>query len=233
MSEETVSNNIERLRERVALACAGSGRQPGAVDIIAVSKTFGTDRIREAYDAGMRLFGENRVQEARDKSPGMPEGISLHLIGHLQSNKAKYVPGLFDTVQSVDSLGLAAELDKACAKKGALLKVLIQVKSGDEASKSGVKAKELEPLVQGLAGMTNIKLSGLMTIAPLDAEGEKAAPYFRKLYSLFESLRTGWPDNMKYLSMGMSGDFEYAIREGANMIRVGSLVFGGRSQKAV
>ena len=262
--KSVIAENLERIRERVARAAGRAGRRVEDVTIVAVSKTFPFEAIRTAYDAGLRHFGENRVQEWESKRERVADlEATWHLIGHLQSNKARRAAGLFDRVDSVDSLGLAQKLDAAVAEgvgteaarlisseksqrnalrvatgqagatksgaaNGERLRVLIEVSLGGESTKSGVAEADLAMLAEGVAGLANLELLGLMTIPPFLDDPERVRPYFRKLRELRDGLvrRVGRP--LPVLSMGMSHDFEIAVEEGATEIRVGTGIFGER-----
>ena len=226
-----LEDNIARVRERIAAACARSGRRPEEVKLIAVSKTVPPERIRQACEAGLREFGENRVQEADAKRLAVSDlNVTWHLIGHLQSNKVKPARELFHWVHSVDSNRLAAKLDHAAVCSGERLSVLIQVNVGEEATKSGVQEGETLQLAEQVSRLPTLELRGLMTIPPFFEDPEKVRPYFRRLRELAEKIASAnWPNvSMAELSMGMSHDFEVAIEEGATMVRVGTAIFGPR-----
>jgi pyridoxal phosphate enzyme (YggS family) len=226
----SIASNLESLRERVARAAQRAGRKAEDVSIVAVTKTHSAPSIVAAYDAGLRHFGENRVQEFERKVTAVarPDAV-WHLIGHLQSNKARRAAHLFDRVDSVDSMGLAQKLDAAAAAEGKKLGVLIEVHLGDEATKTGADEPSLPGLAEGVASLKNLRLLGLMTIPPFLDPPEKARPYFRKLASLRDDLATRLRLPLPTLSMGMSHDFEIAIEEGATEIRPGTALFGARA----
>ena len=212
-----------------------AGRRPEDIRLVAVTKTVGIDEIKQALDAGLRIFGENRVQEAKEKISNLKlqtlnSNAEWHLIGHLQSNKAKYAVELFDLIHSLDSEELAADLDREAAKKGKVQRVLIQVKLSQEGTKSGTAEKALPRLVEKTAGLGNLKLEGLMTIPPFFDDPERARSYFMRLRELQDDLRREGFD-LPELSMGMSGDFEVAIEEGATLMRIGTAIFGERRLK--
>lgn len=224
-----IRENIERVHECIAVACARAGRQEGDVRLIAVSKTFPAESIRAAYEAGLRDFGENRVQEAEAKQPALQDlDITWHLIGHLQSNKAARACELFEWVHSVDASHLAQKLDRAAAAAGKRLPILLEINVGGEESKSGVADSVALDLAVAIKELPNLDLRGLMAIPPLFDDPEQARPYFRHLRDLAEKLRGAGAADMTELSMGMSHDFEIAIEEGATMIRVGTAIFGER-----
>jgi pyridoxal phosphate enzyme (YggS family) len=226
-----IRENIERVRERIAMASLRAGRHPDDVKLIAISKTFPSERIREAYEAGQRDFGENRVQEAAAKRPALADlTITWHLVGHLQTNKAKSARDLFHWIHSVDSFRVAEKLDKA-ASRGERLPVLVEVNLGDEPSKSGVREGDVFPLVQQASRLSTVEIHGLMVIPPFFDDPEQSRPYFHRLRELASKIdAAGLPGvSMRELSMGMSHDFEVAIEEGATMVRVGTAIFGQRT----
>lgn len=228
-----IAENLARIRERVARAAGRAGRRVEDVTIVAVSKTFPFEAIRAAYEAGLRHFGENRVQEWESKQERVADlEATWHLIGHLQSNKARRAAGLFDRVDSVDSLGLAQKLDAAVGEGGAAsgkcLRVLIEVRLGEEVTKSGVAEASLPMLAESIGGLANLELLGLMTIPPFLDDPERVRPYFSKLRELREDLVRRVGRALPVLSMGMSHDFEVAVEEGATEIRVGTALFGER-----
>jgi pyridoxal phosphate enzyme (YggS family) len=227
----SIADNIMTVKDRIALAAKRAGRDPASVRLVVVTKTIDQERIKEAVEAGATIFGENRVQEAKGKIEKLGAVASWHLIGHLQVNKAKYAVKLFDVIHSVDSLELAAEIDKQAAKIGKKQNVLVEVNIAGEASKAGMAVKNAPTLVREIAKHNNIAIQGLMTIPPFSENPEDSRPYFCVLRELAESLAGGDIPNadMKELSMGMSGDFEVAIEEGATMVRVGTLIFGERA----
>ncbi len=223
-----IRENIEHVRERMARAATRVGRRPEGVKLVAVSKTFPPERIREAYEAGLRDFGENRVQEAQAKRPALADlDCTWHLVGHLQTNKAKPARELFRWLHSLDSARLADKLDQSagvCAR----LAVLIEVNLGGEASKSGAAEQEVAALAEHVRSLHNLELKGLMTIPPFFEDPEKVRPFFRRLRELSERLRAAGFRELAELSMGMSHDFEVAIEEGATIVRVGTALFGER-----
>jgi len=226
----SIAGNLKTIMDRIASIAKSSGRDIPSVKLVVVTKTVGVDRIREAVDAGALIFGENRVQEAKEKIEKLGPIASWHLIGHLQTNKAKYAVKLFYLIHSVDSLELAKEIDKQAAKIGRVQDVLIEVSISGEASKAGVASENAAALIKDAAKLKNISIKGLMTIPPFSDSPEDSRPYFKKLRELSESVaRENIPGvSMKELSMGMSGDFEVAIEEGATMVRVGTAIFGKR-----
>jgi PLP dependent protein len=223
--------NLQRVRERIALAAERAGRRADEITLIAVSKTFPADAIRAAYDAGLRSFGENRVQEFEAKEPKLADltDATWHLIGHLQSNKVRRAAHLFHHVDSIDSLALAQKLDAAAAAELRPLAVLIEVHLGGEESKSGVAEGDLGALAEGIEKLPHLELRGLMTIPPYCDDPEAARPYFQKLRELRAGVSQRLGRALPALSMGMSHDFEVAIEEGASEIRIGTALFGPRS----
>jgi pyridoxal phosphate enzyme (YggS family) len=228
-----IASNLAEIRERIARSAARAGRAPEDITLVAVSKTFPPEAIRSAFELGLRQFGENRVQEWESKRAAVADlDATWHLIGHLQSNKARRATNLFDRVDSVDRVALAQKLDVAAASEAKRLKILIEVHLGGEETKSGVPEADLPALAEIIAQLQNLELRGLMTIPPYFEEPEQVRPYFQKLRTLRDqvSAQIGRPLNV--LSMGMSHDFEIAIEEGATEIRVGTALFGERSKKA-
>lgn len=229
-----ISDNIARIHERISQATARAGRSPGSVTLMAVSKVVEPERIRQAYQAGIRVFGENRVQEYADKAPALADlkDSEWHLIGHLQTNKAKKAVELFHAVDSVDSLRLAEKLNQAAEQGGKALPVLIEINAGGEESKSGLApdSPELEELLQDIQKLQGLQVNGLMTIPPYTENPQDGRPYFRKLRELRDAIanRRLPRIQMDVLSMGMSHDFEVAIEEGSTCVRVGTAIFGER-----
>ena len=226
-----LTDNLNEVRARVAAACLRSGRDPREVTLIAVSKTKPVPMLEEVYAQGVRDFGENRPQEMRDKAAELPADIRWHMIGRLQTNKVKYVVPRAVLIHSVDSLHLAEAIDKEAAKAGVTANILIEVNIAGEASKGGIAPEETEGFARELAALPNLKVNGLMTIAPIVENGEENRAYFRQMRELLVDIRDKNIDNifMRSLSMGMTGDFETAIEEGATLVRVGTGIFGGRS----
>ncbi len=226
-----IRENIARIEERICAACDRSGRRRDDVRLIAVSKTHPADAIRAAFEAGLRDFGESRVQEAKSKILQLADlPITWHLIGHLQSNKARPARELFHWIHTVDSLRLAEKLSPSPSPGGEELPVLIEVNLGEEASKEGIRSTELAALAQQIAQMEGLSLRGLMVIPPFLDNPEDVRPYFRRLRALAsDTERRSLPNvSMRELSMGMSHDFEVAIEEGSTMVRVGTAIFGSR-----
>jgi len=230
----SVAANIASIRERITTATRRAGRSPGEVTLMAVSKTQPPDRIREAYKAGQRLFGENRVQEFAAKAAALQDlqDAEWHMIGHLQTNKAAGTAGLFHAVDSVDSLKLAEKLDAAARKLGRKLDVLIEINVGGEAAKGGVEpdSPALDQLLLASPRLEALAFRGLMTVPPFTNDPEGARPYFRKLRELRDAIaaRKLPAVALSCLSMGMSHDFEVAVEEGSTCVRVGTAIFGER-----
>ena len=227
-----ILENLRRVRQRIDRAALSCGRQPEEVKIIAVSKTFPVRAVESAAAAGLLTFGENRVQEAAEKIPQVASSQTLewHLIGHLQSNKARKAAALFDWVHSVDSVKLMSRLDEGACEAGKVLSVLLQVDLAGEVTKSGAGVEELRLMLAAAASMRHLSVRGLMIIPPYLPNPEQVRPYFRQLRDLRDRLAAeGLPGvDLTELSMGMSHDFEVAIMEGATMIRVGTAIFGTR-----
>ncbi|HEY1526526.1 MAG TPA: YggS family pyridoxal phosphate-dependent enzyme [Candidatus Angelobacter sp.] len=231
-----IADNIAVVRERIARAAARVRRNPDSITLMAVSKTVEPERIKQAYASGLRVFGENRVQEFEGKSHGLSElkDAEWHLIGHLQSNKAKKAAELFRAIDSVDSLRLAEKLNQAAAEARKRLDVLIEIKVSDEESKAGMPldSPELESLLRAAPQLDSLQIRGLMTVPPFTDDPEGVRPYFRLLRDLRDkiSARKLSGVELDVLSMGMSHDFEVAIEEGSTCVRVGTAIFGARSK---
>lgn len=220
----------QAVEERVELACKRVGRSTEEVTIIGVSKTVEADVINASIEIGVKDLGENRVQEVLRKYDAVSPGVQWHLIGHLQSNKVKYIIPLVTMIHSVDSLKLAKEINKEAKKCDKIMKVLVQVDMAKEDSKFGVAADDVKPLLESMAELENIQIQGLMFIAPFLEDAEGVRPYFKEMKLLFESLKVmNHPRiEMKHLSMGMTNDFEVAVEEGATLLRVGTGIYGKR-----
>lgn len=224
-----IAENLLRVRERIARSAARAGRRDDEVTLVAVSKTFPAEAIRAAHEAGVRHFGENRVQEweaKREKIVGLA-GI-WHFIGHLQGNKARRAAHLFDRIDSIDYAGLARKLDSAADAEGKRLPVLIEVHLGSEETKSGVGEEEVSALADSVRALMHLELRGLMAVPPYCEAPEAARPYFQRLRELRDEVSRQIGSPLPVLSMGMSHDFEVAIEEGATEVRVGSALFGKR-----
>ncbi|MDD2467574.1 MAG: YggS family pyridoxal phosphate-dependent enzyme [Desulfobulbus sp.] len=226
-----IRDNLTQIRTNIIAAAHKSGREAETIKLVAVSKFVAADRIQEALDCGQTLFGENYLQEAADKIPSMGQTAQWHFIGHLQSNKAKQAVALFDMVETVDRLKIAKALDAQAKLLSKTLSILIQVNIGRESQKSGILPEGTAQLLQAIREETNLQVRGLMAMPPFFDAPEKSRPYFRKLRILSNQLaqRQLFTDNTRVeLSMGMSGDYEVAIEEGATIIRVGTALFGNR-----
>lgn len=221
---------LEVLR-RIEDSATKVGKSAGDIELVAITKTVPVDRLLEAWSLGLKVFGENRVQEASKKKPMLPEDISWHLVGHLQTNKVKQAVEIFDLIHSVDSIRLAKEISRRAGQNGKIQDVLIQVNTSGEASKFGVEPKDAVLFAREVSIFSNICVKGLMTIGPLKAETKETRKCFRLLKELYDELREEETENlqMRYLSMGMTDDFEIAIEEGSNMVRIGSGIFGART----
>ena len=213
------------MHERVARACERAGRKPDDVLLIAVSKTVETERIRLAVTAGVQALGENRVQEAKDKVATLGRPVPWHLIGSLQTNKARDAVELFDWIHSVDREELARELDRRAHQRERRVKVLVQVNVGEEPQKGGIHPAELKGLLEAMTAFPNLDVRGLMCIPPAAETAEASRPWFKRLRDLRDAA------GLEHCSMGMSGDFEIAIEEGATMVRVGTAIFGPRAPR--
>ena len=235
-SAPTLRARLEDVQRRIAQSARGAGRAPEEVTLIAVTKTHPAEVVRQALAAGARDFGENRAQEAEGKIKELGRASARwHLIGHLQSNKARRAVKLFDVIHSLDSLALAERLDRMCAEEGrATLDVLLQVDLAGEATKSGVGENELSELAARVGACAHLRLRGLMTLPPFFAEAERVRPFFRRLRELRDELRAreAFGAAAGELSMGMSHDYEVAIAEGATMVRIGTAIFGARAARA-
>lgn len=225
-----IKENLNIVRKKIAAACAACGRETGEVKLIAVSKTKPLSMLEEAYSDGCRDFGENKVQELVDKYEAMPKDIRWHMIGHLQRNKVKYVVGKACLIHSVDSLRLAEEIQKEAEKKQVDVDVLIEVNMAAEESKFGVSPDEAENLIREVSKLPNIHIKGLMTIAPVVEKPEDNEIHFHNLRQLSVDIQGKNIDNvnMSVLSMGMTGDYEQAVKDGATYVRVGTGIFGER-----
>jgi pyridoxal phosphate enzyme (YggS family) len=231
-----MQERLAAVRERIARAAARAGRRTDEVTLVAVSKTFPASAVREAFAAGLRDFGENKVQEAEAKSGELADlraqGARFHLVGHLQSNKAKKAAATFDRIHSVDSAELGARLDSAAGELGKTLHVLVQVDLGREETKFGLGEERLLPTLEALRGLRSVRVDGLMTLPPAGEDPESARPFFRRLREHRDVARRADLLQGGELSMGMSHDLEVAIEEGATFVRVGTALFGDRTRPA-
>jgi pyridoxal phosphate enzyme (YggS family) len=238
-----LQSNLAHTKGRIAAAAIRVGRHPDEITLVAVTKTFPTEMIEEAWSAGLREFGENRLQEAEPKITWLREkdlDLNWHMVGHLQRNKVKKAIGLFDIVHSVDSVRLAREISRQCRAKGISMPILLEVNVSGESAKYGFRVQEANSeqeqqfldVVEQIAALPDLDVQGLMTMAPLDAPEEVLRSCFRSLKCLFEKLKEAFPElKCRHLSMGMTDDFEVAIEEGATMIRVGRAIFGERKHR--
>lgn len=226
-----ITENLEQVKKNIRDACLAAGRDPGEVTLIAVSKTKPTELLQEAYDAGARDFGENKVQEIMDKYPQLPANIRWHMIGHLQRNKVKYIVDKAAMIHSVDSFRLAQTIEQEAAKHEVQVPILLEVNVAEEESKFGLKMDEVLPLIERIAEFPHIKVCGLMTIAPFVENAEENRMFFRQLKKLSVDIEAKNINNvsMSVLSMGMTGDYQVAVQEGATMVRVGTGIFGERN----
>ena len=226
----SIAVNYAEVKSRMEAACARAGRDPKEVTLIAVSKTKPVSMLTEAYEAGARDFGENKVQEITEKFPQMPEDAKFHMIGHLQTNKVGQVIEKAVLIHSVDSIHLAEKIEKEAAKRDLVKDILLEVNVAEEESKFGLSVNEVIPVLETIKNFPHIRVKGLMTIAPFVENAEENRKHFKELYQLYVDIKTKNIDNgtMSVLSMGMTGDYEVAVEEGATMIRVGTGIFGSR-----
>ncbi|MBT9776980.1 YggS family pyridoxal phosphate-dependent enzyme [Clostridium sp. MCC353] len=225
-----VAENITQVTKRIEEACRRSGRNPEEVTLIAVSKTKPVSMIKEAAEAGIRDFGENKVQEILEKSVQFPDDFRWHMIGHLQRNKVKQVIDKACLIHSVDSLRLASQIEEEAGKKSRIVPILLEVNAAREESKYGFYMEDVEAAVREIKNYPHVKICGLMTIAPFVEDAEENREIFRKLNQFYVDMKSKNIDNvtMSVLSMGMTGDYEVAVEEGATMVRVGTGIFGAR-----
>lgn len=226
-----LKDRLEEVEERIQEACRRAGRDRSEVTLIAVSKTKPAEVLKEAYDLGIRVFGENKVQELTEKYEVLPKDIRWHMIGHLQTNKVKYIADKVELIHSVDSLKLAETIEKEAAKRHRTIDILVEVNVAEEGSKFGLKVEEVIPFIEKVAGFSHINVRGLMTIAPFVENPEKNRSVFADLRKLSVDITEKNIDNVNVsiLSMGMTNDYEVAIEEGATMVRVGTGIFGARN----
>ena len=222
--------NLQEVEEKIQSACRRAGRNRSEVTLVAVSKTKPAATLQEAYDLGVRVFGENKVQEIREKYQVLPKDIEWHMIGHLQTNKVKYIVDKVRLIHSVDSLRLAEVIEKEAEKQDRIVDILLEVNVAEEESKFGLKTAEVLPLAEKLTALSHIRLRGLMTIAPFVENPEKNRAIFANLHKLYVDIKEKNIDNgtVSILSMGMTNDYEVAIEEGATMVRIGTGIFGAR-----
>jgi PLP dependent protein len=224
----SVSQNLERVREQIAQVAVKSGRAVEDIDLVAITKTHPAERVREAIEAGHTLFGESRVQEARVKIPELPSNIRWHFVGHLQKNKIRHALPLFEMIHSVDSLALAQDINRIANEDGLHPRVLLEVNLAGEGSKFGFSSEKLRDQMEELLALTRLSILGLMTIPPFVEEAERSRKYFIQLRELRDRLQTEFRVDLVQLSMGTTQDFPVAIEEGATLVRVGTAIFGER-----
>lgn len=223
-----IAANLEQVRAQIAHAAEKAGRAPGEIELVAVSKKQDAEKIHAAFTAGQSIFGESRVQEARVKIPQLPGAARWHFIGHLQKNKIRHALPLFEFFHSIDSLDLAREVDRIASEEGMRPRVLLEVNVGGEGSKIGFAPEKLREQMEELLAVGRLSIEGLMAIPPFAQDAEEARPYFVTLRKLRDKLEEEFDLQLPQLSMGMSGDFQIAIEEGATMVRVGTAIFGSR-----
>ena len=226
-----IKDQLREVEEKISAACQRAGRNREDVTLIAVSKTKPVETLKEAYDLGIRVFGENKVQELTQKYEVLPKDIHWHMIGHLQTNKVKYIIDKVDLIHSVDSLKLAQTVEKEAAKHGLVKDILIEVNVAEEESKFGLRMEEVIPFLEQISGFSHVRVRGLMTIAPFVENAEENRSIFADLHKLYVDIKKKNIDNVtvSILSMGMTNDYEVAIEEGATMVRVGTGIFGARN----
>jgi PLP dependent protein len=226
-----IAENLARIREQIAQAAARVGRVADEVALVAITKTHLADKVREAVEAGQTLFGESRVQEARAKIPELPSNLRWHFVGHLQKNKIRHALPLFEMIHSVDSLGLAREMNRIAEEEGMHPRVLLEVNLAGEGSKFGFSPDKLRDQMEELLALPRLSILGLMTIPPLAEEPEASRKYFVQLRELRDRLQTEFRVDLAQLSMGMTQDFPVAVEEGATLVRVGTAIFGERKRR--
>ena len=225
---DAIAANLEEIRRRMADAAQRAGRDPASIRLVAVSKTYPAEAVAAAAATGQRVFGESRVQESRDKIPACPSGLEWHFIGHLQKNKVRQALPLFPFFHSIDSTALAGAIDRIAGETGVKAQGLLEVNVSGEETKHGFTPEELRAQFPTLSKLLHLRIRGLMTMAPYSDNPEDARPVFRTLRELRDELQSTYQHPLPELSMGMSGDFEPAIEEGATLVRVGSSIFGAR-----
>ena len=230
-----LAENLQQVNANIKKACAAVGRAPSEITLVAVSKTKPVSMLQEAYDAGARVFGENKVQEIMDKYDQLPSDIQWHMIGHLQRNKVKYIIDKVAMIHSVDSLRLAQTIEQEAAKKELVMPILLEVNVAEEDTKFGLKVEEVLPLLEQISSFSHIQVKGLMTIAPFVENPEENREVFRTLKKLSVDISAKNINNvnMSVLSMGMTGDYQVAVQEGSTMVRVGTGIFGERNYATV
>jgi len=228
---QDIRDNIDNISRSIREVCEKAGRNPEDITLIAVTKTIAPERINYAIGCGIQDIGENKVQEVMSKYENIEGNVNWHLIGHLQTNKVKYIIDKVALIHSVDSLDLAEEIDKRAKKAGIVKDVLVQVNVAQEDTKFGIEYKDTEVFMRQLSKLEGVRVKGLMTIAPYSEDPEQVRPVFRQLKEMYDTLVAAGIDNidMKYLSMGMTNDYKVAIEEGSNMVRIGTGIFGARN----
>lgn len=226
-----VAANLQRVLEQIGSAAAKAGRRVDEIELVAITKTHPAEKVREAFEAGQVLFGESRVQEARIKIPELPSSLRWHFVGHLQKNKIRHSLPLFELFHSVDSLGLAQEMNRIAAEEGLHPRVLLEVNVAGEGSKFGFTPDTLRAEMEVLLGLARLSIEGLMCIPPLAEEAEASRKYFVQLRQLRDALEKEFDLKLPQLSMGMTNDFVVAVEEGATLVRVGTAIFGERKRK--
>lgn len=224
-----LAENLARVQAQIAQAASAAGRAVTAIELVAVSKTHPAEQVQEIFDAGHRLFGESRVQEAREKIPRLPGAARWHFIGHLQKNKIRHALPLFELFHGIDSLETAQNVDRIADELGLFPKILLEVNVAGESSKFGFSAANLQAQFASLLELPRVEIHGLMTIAPLAGDGEASRPFFAQLRELRDELQSVHGVTLPHLSMGMTNDYGVAIQEGATLVRVGTAIFGARS----
>jgi pyridoxal phosphate enzyme (YggS family) len=226
-----IAGNLDRVREQIAQAAAIAHRDPQQIELVAITKTHPTEKVREAIEAGQTLFGESRVQEARVKIPEVPSAMRWHFVGHLQKNKIRQALPLFEMIHSVDSVALAQDINRIAEEEGMHPRVLLEVNVAGEGSKFGFAPETLRAQMEPLLALSRLSISGLMTIPPVAEEAEASRKYFVQVRELRDRLQTEFRVGLSQLSMGMTQDFAVAIEEGATLVRVGTAIFGERPKK--
>jgi PLP dependent protein len=229
----SVSENLERVREQIARAAAKVGRAASDIELVAITKTHPAEKVRDAIEAGQNLFGESRIQEARVKIPELPSNVRWHFVGHLQKNKIRHALPLFELIHSVDSLGLAQDMNRIAEEEALHPRVLLEVNVAGEGSKFGFQPDKLCEQMEELLSLPRLSILGLMAIPPLAEEAEASRKYFVQLRELRDRLQTEFRVDLSQLSMGMTQDFAIAIEEGATLVRVGTAIFGERKKREV
>jgi pyridoxal phosphate enzyme (YggS family) len=227
----SIAENLDGVREQIANAASNSGRSVDDVELVAITKTHPAEKVREAVEAGQTLFGESRVQEARAKIPELPSNLRWHFVGHLQKNKIRHALPLFEMIHSVDSLGLAQDINRIAEEQGVHPRVLLEVNVAAEGSKFGFSPDKLRDQMEQLLALPRLSILGLMTIPPLAKEAEASRKYFVQSRELRDRLQTEFHVDLAQLSMGMTEDFAVAVEEGATLVRVGTAIFGERTKK--